>query len=287
LFGAEIGARVQFDRLVLGIGADFTWFTKDKGTNVTAQGTFFNSNGFTGYSQALGCIFGTATAPAGPCVTLQNLNTSGSVITVNSGGYAANLAIQSNPDWVGTVRGSVGFAIDRLLLTASGGLAYAPGALKVSGTYTDRTASACSGVANVYSASTNGGVPGESFVRYNCTGGAVAAFNSISQVVTTTVNYSGSRGGMLTGFAGGGGATYAVTDNVALSFEGMYYNLGTATATVTGAGTQTTTTTTIANSVPGGPPTTVTATAAVAGPTLVVSRVIDGYVFKGGVQLKF
>ncbi len=286
LFGAELGARAQFDHFVLGIGADFTWFTKDKGTNVTALGSFYNSNGFTANSQAVGCIVGAL----GTCNTAQFLNTSGSVITVNSGGYAANLAIQSNPDWVGTVRGSVGYAFDRLLLTASGGLAYAPGSLKVSGTYNDRFTSACSGVTNVYTANANspGTQPGQSFVGYQC-GAAAVNLSSVSQLTTTSINYSGSHGGMLMGFAGGFGTAYALTDHISLTFESMYYNLGTVSTTVTGAGTQTTTT--VASGTVGlpvaSPGSVVTTTAALAGPPILVSRVIDGYVFRGGVQLRF
>jgi len=283
LFGAELGARVQFDHLVLGIGADFTWFTKDKGTNVTALGSFYNSNGFTANSAATGCIVGAA----GTCNTAQTLNTSGSVITVNSGGYAANLAIQSNPDWIGTVRGSVGYAFDRLLLTLSGGLAYAPGSLKVTGSYNDRFTSACSGVSNVYTANANspGTVPGQSFVNYSC-GGTPLNSASVNQVTTTAINYSGSHGGMLMGFAGGFGTAYALTDHIVLTFESMYYNLGTVSTTVTGAGVQTTTTNTT-GIIPPGTNTTVTTATAVAGPPIVVSRVIDGYVLRGGVQLKF
>jgi outer membrane immunogenic protein len=57
LGGLEIGARKQFDnRFVLGIGADIMGFTHGGSTTYSSTGSFMNSNGFTGNSQAIGCI---------------------------------------------------------------------------------------------------------------------------------------------------------------------------------------------------------------------------------------
>jgi hypothetical protein len=87
---------------------------------------------------------------------------------------------------------------------------------------------------------------------------------------------------------------YALSDHVSLTLEGMYYNLGTERVTVTGSGTQTTTTTTTGSVgtsqggvTTGGGVTTATATAAATATPFTVSKMIDGAIFKGGIQFKF
>ena len=290
LGGLEIGYRKQFDNnFVLGIGADIMGFTHGGSTNYNSTGSFYNSNGFTANSQAVGCI----AATGGTCNQALLLNTSGSVMTVNSGGSAANLAISANPNWIGTVRGSAGYAFDRLLIFGSAGLAYSDAKMNVTGSYKDQVSSTCSGVSNVFTGGGNGvGNPGQSFVGYQC-GTAAVNSASVSQLVTTSVTYSGNRGGMLTGFAAGAGMAYAVTDHVSLTLEGMYYNLGTERVTVTGSGTQTTTTFvtgTVGNANGGITPTpnsTTTATTAATASSFTVSKMIDGAIFKGGIQYKF
>jgi opacity protein-like surface antigen len=287
LFGVEIGYRKQFDNnFVFGIGADIMGFSHGGSTaNSSSNGSFFNSNGFTANSTATGCIV----AAGGTCTQVGLLNTSGSVMTVNSGGSTANLAVNSNPNWIGTVRGSAGYAFDRLLIFGSAGLAYSDAKLNVTGSYKDTVTSNCSGVPNVSTA-----ISGQAFVGYQC-GAATVNSASVNQVVTTNVTYSGNRGGgMLTGFAAGGGMAYAVTDHISLTLEGMYYNLGTERVTVTGSGTQTATTTVTGatTTIPGAgitatPNSIATATAAVTAASFTASKMIDGAIFKGGVQFKF
>jgi opacity protein-like surface antigen len=206
-------------------------------------------------------------------------------MTVNSGASTTNLAIASNPNWIGTVRASAGYAFDRLLIFGSAGLAYSDGGLKVSGSYRDTVTSACLGVSNVVTAAGGTATPGNSAVNYSC-GGTPLNSASVNQVTTTSVAYSGAHGGILTGFAAGSGAAYAVTDHIALTIEGLYYNLGTVRTTVTGSGSQTTTTTNTAT-IPGGGVTQVTTTAALTSSPFTVSKMIDGFIFKGGVQFRF
>jgi opacity protein-like surface antigen len=285
LGGLEIGARKQFDNnFVVGIVADIMGFTHGGSSGYSSTGSFYNSNGFTANSAATGCI---DVVVLGTCQQAQILNTSGSVITVNSGGSAANLAISANPNWVGTVRGTLGYAFDRVLIFGSAGLAYSDANMSVSGSYHDTATSACSGVSNVYAAAGNGaGQPGFSAVNYSC-GGTALNSASVSQVTTTSVTYSGNHGGgILTGFAAGGGVAYAVSEHVALTLEGMYYNLGTERVTVTGSGTTGTTTTTT-NIIPAGAVTQVSTVAPATASSFTVSKMIDGAVFKGGIQFKF
>jgi opacity protein-like surface antigen len=281
LIGVELGYRQQFNHFVLGIGTDISAFSHGSSTNYGSQGSFFNTNGFTANSQAIGCIVGAGVT----CTQAQLLNTSGSVMTVNSGASTTNLAIASNPNWIGTVRASAGYAFDRLLIFGSGGLAYSDGGLKVSGSYHDTVTSACSGVSNVVTAAGGTATPGNSFVNYSC-GGTPLNSASVNQVTTTSVAYSGAHGGILTGFAVGSGAAYAITDHISLEIEGLYYNLGTVRTTTTGSGSQTTATTNT-GTIPGGGVTQVTTTAALTSSPFTVSKMIDGFIFKGGVQFKF
>jgi opacity protein-like surface antigen len=89
LIGIDIGARKQFDNnVVLGITADIMAFSHGGTTNYNSTGSFYNTNGFTGNSQATGCIT-SITAPANTCAQFQLLNVSGTVGTVNSGGSAS------------------------------------------------------------------------------------------------------------------------------------------------------------------------------------------------------
>jgi opacity protein-like surface antigen len=295
LGGIEIGARKQFDNnFVVGIGADIMGFTHGGATGYNSTGSFYNTNGFTANSEATGCITAIG-AGANTCSQFQLLDTSGSVMTVNNGGSNLKLAINSNSNWLGTVRASAGYAFDRLLIFGSAGLAYSDSPLAVSGSYHDTATSACTGVSNVYSAAggNTGGTSGQSFVGYQC---GIAAVNSasVSQVTTTSVTYSGNHGGILTGYAAGGGMAYAVSEHVAITLEGFYYNLGTEHVTVTGSGSTSTTTTTtgaIGTSAggvtTGGGVTQVTTSAPATANSFVMSKMIDGAVFKGGIQFKF
>jgi opacity protein-like surface antigen len=287
LVGLEIGARKQFDnRFVLGIGADIMAFSHGGSTNYNSSGSFFNTNGFTGNSSTIGCI---DVIVLGTCQQAANLNAVGTVATVNSGGSTSNFQINANPNWIGTVRGSLGYAFDRVLIFGSAGLAYSDAAMNVRGSYNDRVSSACTGASLTTTANGNGaGQPGFAQVNFSCGGTAINSA-SVAQVSTTSITYSGARAGMLTGFAAGGGMAYAVSDHVSLTLEGMYYNLGTERVTVTGAGTTTTTTTTtptITNGVNPGV-TVVTAPGAATASNFTVSKMIDGAIFKGGIQFKF
>jgi outer membrane immunogenic protein len=89
--------------------------------------------------------------------------------------------------WLGTVRGRAGFAVDRALFYVTGGLAYG-----------DAKASS-----------------------------AAAIFDG-----TNTDLYAGSLSKIRTGYTVGGGLEYAITNNVTLRGEYLYYNLGSASYAV-------------------------------------------------------
>jgi len=88
-------------------------------------------------------------------------------------------------EYLGTVRGRLGYAFDRVLVYGTGGLAY--GKVKTSGTFL-----------NGSGAPANAGL----------------------------VGFSGSKSEWEVGYAVGGGVEFAVTDNVTIKGEYLYYDLG-------------------------------------------------------------
>lgn len=94
-------------------------------------------------------------------------------------------------DYLGTVRGRVGYAFDRVLVFGTGGLAF--GKVKTSARFFNNTAAAANP-------------------------GALAFTDSESKT-----EY---------GYAVGGGVEYAVTDNITIKGEYLYYDLGTTTLDV-------------------------------------------------------
>jgi len=221
----------------------------------------------------------------GICAISAAPSVNGTSTTTNTGSSASSFQVNANPNWIGTVRGSIGYAFDRLLIFGSGGFAYSDGKMNVTGSYNDKVTSSCNGTASQLSTGGLGLGSGSAYVYYQCGATAVNSA-SVSQTVTTSVTYTGNHGGMLTGFAAGGGMAYALSDHVSLTLEGMYYNLGTERVTVTGSGTQTSTTTTTAINTTTGTTTAPVTTAATATP-FTVSKMIDGAIFKGGIQFKF
>jgi outer membrane immunogenic protein len=96
-------------------------------------------------------------------------------------GSTLTTAATHNLDYLGTVRGRLGFTpTDRILVFATGGLAY--GGVKESGSVFANSAPALA--------------------------------------------WSGSTSGVRTGFAVGGGAEYALTNNITFKGEYLYYDLG-------------------------------------------------------------
>ena len=88
-------------------------------------------------------------------------------------------------EFLGTVRGRLGFAFDRFLVYGTGGFAY--GKVKTSGRFLNGDAAAAN--------------PG-------------------------ALGFTGGKSDWEVGYAVGGGAEYAVTDNVTIKGEYLYYDLG-------------------------------------------------------------
>jgi hypothetical protein len=188
LIGVEIGGRKQFDNnVVLGVGADIMAFMHGGSTTYNSQGAFTNSNGFTMNSAAQLCT--QASGVGGICAISASPSVNGTSTTINTGSSTSSLTVNANPNWIGTVRASAGYAFDRLLLNVSGGFAYSDAKMNVTGSYNDKVTSSCNGTASAIS---SGGLAlgsGSAFVSYQCGAAAVNAA-SVSQTVTTSVTYA-------------------------------------------------------------------------------------------------
>jgi opacity protein-like surface antigen len=140
-----------------------------------------------------------------------------SVCTV-SGTAAASGSVQATANWIGTLRAKVGIAGDRWLAYATGGLAYGQVRLASSATYAD---------GNFYNYTACGGCGGPS---------------TFTVATSTAANWSGSMTQTRTGWAIGGGINYALTNNIFVKTEGIYYDLGKSSLNVNGTGTTSCTT---------------------------------------------
>ncbi len=276
VLGAELGYNHQFGSLVVGIGTDGTWFSGSSKTTTTSQGQFSNSRGYQAVANATGCnqdsYNGTGYGYDYTCYDTTNLNSYGNVTVNNSGSATSSQFISAGPSWLGTLRGTVGYAQDRMLVFGTAGLAYAMSDIKVRGTYDDTTTTSCSGL----SSSDNGYISGSTSVTYSCIGsGAGSVSQNTSTTTTTNASWTGNKSSWMLGFAGGGGFAYAAADNLIVKVEGVYYNVGTIKTHVNGTGTQSAT-----GTVPMSP-----TSIAVAG--YDVTRQISGVIAKVGVSYKF
>ena len=123
----------------------------------------------------------------------------------------------ANLTWLGTARGTIGFAGDRMMVYGTGGFAFGRINMSSSANWSD---------SNLYTCAETGTFAG------TCAG--------FPQGNTTTVaSWAGSQTGMKYGYAAGGGFGYAVTDHLIAKTEVLYYDLGSSTLTVNGTGTRT------------------------------------------------
>jgi outer membrane immunogenic protein len=164
--GLEGGYNWQWGSVVLGIETDLSYLADGRGT-----GSFAATNTF-------------------------------SATATTAGTRVSMLSASAGVDWLYTVRPRVGYALDRTLIYATGGLA-------VGGTHLSTTASL-----DEHFIDTGKGPP-----PYHAAG-----------------NWTGSNSAVNAGFVIGGGGEYALTDHLTFKFEGLYYNLGRVSAAANGTG---------------------------------------------------
>ena len=180
--GGQIGYNYQIGSFVVGLEADFQYADFGGGRNNGGL-SGFGANGF-----------GTAVPTAN--IGLVQPGAPGNVAFFGN-------AIGNDPariDFFGTVRGRLGYAIDRVMIFATGGLAYNDGGRRGSS----------------FGFGGGTGVPGPFFTT-------AAAQNS-----GNAVSSAGFRRNRLDeiGYAVGGGVEYAFTPNITAKVEGLYVNFG-------------------------------------------------------------
>ena len=231
--GGELGYNKQMGHAIVGVAADFTFLSHSKANNWNSSGTYEASG-----AGGTGCDY------INSCTGAGEADAFGSV--------------QANTNWVGTLRGNIGFAQDRLMVYGTGGLAVGQVHMASSASWNDT---------NHYC-----GLNGGEGTCANPTGGSFTYSDG------TTGNWSGSRTLVKVGYAVGGGMNYALTDNVFLKLEGLYYDLGKESLTVHGTGSYTCTQSSGSCTNPSGP---------VDVASYKISKLFDGVITKVGLGYKF
>ena len=180
-------------------------------------------------------------------------------ITAN-GVRMTTASASAGTDWLYTLRGRVGYAQDRLLLFATGGLAL--GRTHMAGSF---------------------GI-NENNLGFTPDDGGFFPGKGTSTSTSAFANAFGSRSRIRAGYTIGGGAEYAVTDELSIKLEGLYYDLGSTQALLNGSGGfgATSTATTIFF-----PPTTTTTAGALSVQPLRIRYRFDGALARLGVNYRF
>jgi outer membrane immunogenic protein len=192
LGGGQVGFNVQTGMFVFGVEADVTLTDFGRGRNA-----FFgdNNDGF-GLANAIpGSTVGTGVlAPAAGATGAAAGN---NVAFFNQNGLGGTESI----DYFGTIRGRVGVAFDRMMIYATGGLAWAE---------YDNDGARGGNFRN------GGDVQANFFV----TPGAAAAGAGVNGTFNNRGNFDDW------GYAVGGGIEYAFTNNISAKIEGLYVDFG-------------------------------------------------------------
>jgi len=194
--GAQIGANYQFtpgSGFVVGVEADIQWLG---GQNDKNDNGFFGNNLFNHPPVAALGPFPFGTPGAG--IVAVPVTGSNVALFNNQSGIGGN----SGNDWFGTARVRVGYAWDRVLVYATGGLAFTDGGNKNNGFF---------GVTN-----------GSQLPLAFYVSPAAAAFGS---TVGNGRGFFGSKSSNDTGWVIGGGVEYAWTNNLTVKLEGLWVSM--------------------------------------------------------------
>lgn len=281
--GPQLGYQLQRGSFVFGFAADIVGKSKSKENTFASNGSFTNSFGSLVTSTADGYVqntcdvngFGSGGLGCSVGSTWVSPTHTGSVTSTTSGSASFAGSSSVNQNWLSTVRATAGFAQDRTLVYATGGLAYGSISMKYNARYSDSIMGNCggNGGGSEFSGSENGYVT--SSAEVSCNGGSYGYTASSEGTSSTTATWSRSNNTMRAGFAVGGGFAYAMSDNLLVKFEGLYYNLGTASMLVNGSGATTRTGA-------AGSGTTATNVA-----PIKVSERLDGVIARIGISYKF
>jgi outer membrane immunogenic protein len=190
--GGQIGYNYQFtpgSGFVIGVEADAQYAGFNR--NSDSSSAYYNTTGFLTAAAVPDGV-------AGLGIVAPVTGAAGNVALFNNAYGFAN----RNIDWFATVRGRVGYAIDRLLIYGTAGVAF-----------TDRNNSDCT-YCTGYGFASGASVPTAFF--------ASTAAATAGALVTPSVYSTTSSNNV--GYAVGGGLEYAFTNNLTAKLEGLYVN---------------------------------------------------------------
>lgn len=188
-YGAELGYNHQIGSLVVGAAVDITMFNRARKNTWSSRGDY------------------------GAVGTDSGSGSSGGYVDQYT--YAAAHEIsgltQVSTEWLGTARLKAGFAQDRFLVYATGGLAFGRVAMRSSMQSNDVALVSCTRISGSGDCGADGSLGSEA-------------------------SWAASNSAVRTGFAVGAGLEYAVSKNFSIKAEGLYYDLGRTRLTVPGTG---------------------------------------------------
>lgn len=179
--------------------------------------------------------------------------TIGSAVSTTS--RATSFSASASPTYLSTLRARFGVAFDRTLLYATGGLAFGNVNSKTSASYNE---------ANTYT-------------DYSYAHGGCGLCQAGYSANTTNAAWAGARNETRVGFAAGAGFEHALTDNIIVKAEALYYNLGTTKTLAKGTGSFNGTFDYGYGS----------ASTAIPVQSYTVSQKIDGFIARAGLNFKF
>lgn len=195
--GVQAGYNYQMGSVVIGVEADINYINGEKSSSY-----YWDDAG--AYYGALGGLTGGATAD----------------IAATDNAYRVYAGTKGGLNWLGTLRGRIGFAADRVMIYGTGGLAF--GNVKSSAYFN----------ADCYDIDTGGG-------GASAFGGACGAATWSGTVATAPISgvtgdpawyrwasLAGSKSNTEVGWTLGGGVEYAITNNWTVKGEYLYYDLG-------------------------------------------------------------
>jgi outer membrane immunogenic protein len=221
--GGQIGYNYQFtpgSGWVIGIEADIqgTDFGRRRNDDdFLAFGGFGGLGGGTGIFTAANVFPAVAGSGIATPTGFGN-GALGNVALFNTGfgnGFGNNGFDRNRIDWFATVRGRLGYAIDRLLIFATGGVAF-----------TDRDRRDDFGGFGTFGTGIPNGASlvGTGFYNNVAAPGASFAGSLIAPTTTGFGFFGDDRNNDNVGYAVGGGIEYAFTNNLTVKIEGLYVN---------------------------------------------------------------
>ena len=207
--GGQVGFNYQVtpgSGFVFGVEADIQYADFGRNRNDDDFGAFgFGTNGFVTAVPVLPA--GTTGAGIGFGIAPVQAGAPGNVALFNNAFDNNGFGGRGGSDWFATVRGRLGYAFDRMMIYATGGVAFMDtGRNRDDGFF-----------GGGFGFGSGGGVPLNFFV-----GGAGSPAAIAGTTVTSNGFFGTRRNRDDVGFTVGGGVEYAFTNNISLKLEGLY-----------------------------------------------------------------